>query len=41
MTAVLLLGQLTRERHGFLNIGGEGAVIVGLYVVTLGLVAFD
>ena len=41
MTAVLLLGLLTRERHGFLNIGGEGAVIVGLYVVTLGLVAFD
>lgn len=40
MSAVLLLGLLRRERHGILNVGGEGAVIVGLYVATLGIVGF-
>lgn len=41
MTAVLLLGLLTRQRRGFFNIGGEGLVLIALYVLTLGIVAFE
>lgn len=41
MTAVLLLGLLTRQRRGFFNIGGEGLALIALYVVTLAIVAVE
>lgn len=39
MTAVSLRAPLDHERHGVLDIGGEGGGTVGLYVPTLGPVA--
>lgn len=37
MTTVLLLGLLRREKHGIANIGFESALIIGIYLVGMGL----
>jgi cation:H+ antiporter len=39
MTAVLLLGLLRREKHGFANIGFESATIIALYAGAIGVYA--
>lgn len=33
LTGILLLGLLRRERHGPVNIGFEGALVLGIYIV--------
>jgi cation:H+ antiporter len=38
MTAVITLGLLRRERHGFANIGTESVVVLGLYLGALVLI---
>lgn len=40
MTAVLLLGLLRREKHGFANIGFESATIIALYAGAIGVRAW-
>lgn len=35
MTAVLLVGMLRRERHGFANVGFESVTMLGLYVASV------
>ncbi len=37
MTAVLLLGLLRRERHGFANIGFESALLLLIYAGAVAL----
>lgn len=39
MTAILLLGMVRRETYGIGRIGFESALILGVYAVTLGVVA--
>jgi cation:H+ antiporter len=36
LTAILLMGLLRRERHGIANIGFEGVLILGLYLLAVG-----
>lgn len=37
MTAVLLLGLIRREEHGFANIGFESALVLTIYAGAVGL----
>ena len=39
MTGVILMGLLHRERHGIANIGWESAIVLVLYVASLGYIA--
>lgn len=39
LVGVLLLGMLRRQRHGFVNIGFEGVLVLGIYAAGVAMIA--